>query len=48
MSSSAEVPESVYNRYSTSEVLDFLNIDEPILDDSDEDLGLDLGSGDEM
>ena len=48
MSSSAEVPGSVYNRYSASEVLDLLNNDEPVLEDSDDDLGLDLGSGDEM
>ena len=46
--SRAMVPGSVYERYSSSEVLELLNIDEPVLDDSEDDLGLDVGSGDEM
>ena len=46
--SRAIVPGSVYKRYSSNEVLELLNMDEPVLDDSEDDLGLDVGSGDEM
>ena len=42
------VPGSTYERYSRSEVLELLDMDEPLMHDSDDDLELDLGSGDEM
>ena len=41
------VPGSAYARYTGNEVLQFLEMDEPMLPDSDDDLELDLGSGDE-
>ena len=46
--SSAGVPGSVYDRYTRSEVLELLEMDEPVVHDSDDELELDLGSGDEM
>ena len=45
---SGTVAGSAYERYSRSEVLELLAIDEPALDDSDDDLGIELGSGDEL
>ena len=48
MTSASAVPGSVYDRYTANEVLDLVHIDEPAFEDSDDDLGLDLGSGDEM
>lgn len=42
------VPGSAYERYSRSQVLELMEIDEPILDDSGDELDIDLGSGDEM
>ena len=47
-STAAAVPGSVYARYSSSEVLELMEMDEPMLDDSADDLDLDLGSRDEM
>jgi len=45
----SSVPGSIYTRYSTGEVLELLDIDEPCADaDSEDDLDLDLGSGDEL
>ena len=45
----SSVPGSVYTRYSAGEVLELLDIDEPRADAaSDDDLDLDLGSGDEL
>ena len=45
----SSVPGSVYARYSAGEVLELLDIDEPRADAaSDDDLDLDLGSGDEL
>ena len=45
----SSVPESVYACYSAGEVLELLDIDEPRADAaSDDDLDLDLGSGDEL
>ena len=43
--SSAAVPGRIYDRYTRSKVLE---LDEPIVQDSDDELELDLGSGDEM
>ena len=45
---SGAVPGSAYERYSRNEVLELLAIDEPVLDDSEDDLGIELGSGDEL
>ena len=45
---SGAVPGRAYERYSRNEVLELLAIDEPVLDDSDDDLGIELGSGDEL
>ena len=46
--STSTVPGSAYERYSRSEVLELLETEEPMLQDSDDELELDLGSGDEM
>ena len=43
----AGVPGSVYDRYKTEKVLEMLDLDEPMGEDSDDDLGLDLNSSDE-
>ena len=47
-STSSSVPESAYKRYTSSEVIELLEIDEPLLDDSGDELDLNLGSGDEL
>ena len=46
-STAGAVPGSAYERYTGSEVLELLEMNEPMLADSDDDLELDLGSGDE-
>ena len=46
-SAAGSVPGSAYERYTSSEVLDFLEMEEPMLPDSDDNLELDLGSRDE-
>ena len=43
----ASVPGSVYSRYKTEEVLEMLDLDEPMREDSDDDLGLDLSNSDD-
>ena len=44
-----DVPGSAYARYSASEVLDMIEMDEPTYDtDSADDLGLDVESGEEL
>ncbi len=47
-STASAVPGSVYERYTNTEVLELLEMNEPVLGDSDDDLELDIGSGDEM
>ena len=47
-STASAVLRSVYERYTNTKVLELLEMDEPILVDSDDDLELDIGSGDEM
>ena len=42
------VPGSVYDQYSLSEVLSMIESNEPMMEDSNDDLGLDIESGDEM
>ena len=42
------VPGSVYARYSASEVVDMMDMEEPAYMDSDDDLELDVMDADEM
>ena len=44
--SSSTVPGSAYERYSRSQVLELMEIDELIVNDSGDELDIDLGSGD--
>ena len=41
------VPGNVYDRYNAEEVIGMLELNEPMHDGSDDDLDLDIGSGDD-
>ena len=47
IATTSAVPGSVYDRYSTTEVLDMLGEEEPMCEDSGDDLDLERDSGDE-
>ena len=42
------VPGNVYARYTSAQVIELMEMDEPMGNDSDDELELHLGSGDEL